>query len=238
MKIKPKKYSFIIAITLMSSLILLDSCELDDIATPTNELMEGVWQLEEAFDENDSLITDDITTFFPAFVHLDDMNSVNSTLGPAFMYIVYGDSRFIDVTSKFDEVFTYTDLALTEGEWFIDKNKSVDNFTIEIKMRFPTLKTLNEVFELLQLDLPEIAADAIDIIVYHKFKFVKVEISDANPDIMVWEFTDEVVPTYNTKDKYGDPVMYTGISTDSYTRCRLVFNRKVKSIEELVMDAS
>jgi hypothetical protein len=166
------------------------------------------------------------------------MNSVNSTLGPVFMYIVYGDSRFIDVTSKFDEVFTYTDLALTEGEWFIDKNKSVDNFTIEIKMRFPTLKTLNEVFELLQLDLPEIAADAIDIIVYHKFKFVKVEISEANPDIMVWEFTDEVVPTYNTKDKYGDPVIYTGISTDSYTRCRLVFNRKVKSIEELVMDAS
>ncbi len=61
---------------------------------------------------------------------MDDANSVNSTLGPLFMWIVYGDSKFISVTSKIDEVFKYADLQLTEGEWFIDKNKVVELWTM------------------------------------------------------------------------------------------------------------
>lgn len=218
------------------AIFVLPSCDPEPEPTPTNELMEGVWELTGAT-QGDSSILDRVTSVFPTYIQLDDKNSVNSTAGPLFMYIVYGDSRFINVTSRLDEVFSYADLSLTEGEWFIDKNKVVDLFTIEIKLRFPTMQTLNDIFDLLQVDLPEIAADAIDIIVYHKFKDVSVTVSDDNPDQMIWEWTDNVTPVYNTKDKYGDPVLYTGVSTDSYSRCKLTFTKRVKSLTDMINQA-
>lgn len=227
----------ILLLAITAGLIVFSSCEKEPDPTPTNELMEGVWELTAAT-QNDTSIYDKVTSFFPSFIQLDDKNSVNSTMGPLFMYIVYGDSRFINITSKLDEVFSYSDLSLTEGEWFIDKNKVVDNFTVEMKLRFPTMQTLNDVFDLLQVDPPEIVADAVDIVVYHKFKYVTIDISDDNPNQMIWEFTDNVVPVYNTKDQYGDPVLYEGVSTDSFSRCKLTFTKKVKSLTDLVTEAS
>lgn len=235
---KSKKILFKGIIFILMAALFMPSCEDPEDPTPTNELMEGVWEVSAIYDEDNVGILDSITLFFPVFFHLDDVNSVNSTAGPLFMYIVYGGSRFINVVSKFDDIFKYVDFQLTEGEWFIDKNKVVDNFTVEIKMRFPTMETLDEVFQLLNLDLPEIVEDAIDIVIYHKFKFVSIDIGDENPDVMVWEFTDAVVPTYNTKDQYGDPVLYTGISVNEFSRCRIVFQKKVKSILDLVGEAA
>lgn len=223
---------------------LFNSCELEDEPTPTNELMEGVWELTSIVDESGNEIGDSIMGWFPCYMSFDAQNSVISTSGPVFMYLVYGRSRFVDITSKIDDVFKYADFALdgdlnflTNGEWFIDKNKVVTDFTIQMKLRFPTATTLSDVFSLMNLPLPEIVEDALDIIVYHRFKYVSVEIDDNNPDEMIWTFTDNVVADYNTKDMYGDYVTYTGIPADSYQRCSMKFEKRIKGLTELTNQA-
>lgn len=223
---------------------LFNSCELEDEPTPTNELMEGVWELTSIVDESGNEIGDSIMGWFPCYMSFDAQNSVISTSGPVFMYLVYGRSRFVDITSKIDDVFKYADFALdgdlnflTNGEWFIDKNKVVTDFTIQMKLRFPTATTLSDVFSLMNLPLPEIVEDALDIIVYHRFKYVSVEIDENNPDEMIWSFTDNVVADYNTKDMYGDYVTYTGIPADSYQRCTMKFEKRIKGLTELTNQA-
>ena len=226
-------------ILLISVLIFsISSCEkVEDDPTPTNDLMEGVWKLSQITDTAGVDITDTVMGFFPGYLHLDDANSVNSTLGPLFMYIIYGDSKFINISSKFDEMFKYTDIKLTEGEWFIDKNKVVDNFTIEIKMRFPTATTFNEVIQILDLPLPEAVQDAVDIIIYHKFRFVGIAIDDEHPDIMKWYMDNAVVTDYSTKDEQGDKQPFS-LTTNSFTKCTITFNRQQKSINQLVEEAA
>ena len=228
---------------LLGLVLVFTGCTIIEEETPTNELMEGVWKVTSIVDSSGTDITDTICSYFPAFVHLDDQNSVNSTLGPLFMYIVYGKNRFINVTAKLDEVFKYVsftqgNITLTEGEWFIDKNKVVDEFTIEIKMRFPTVNTAETIFGLFNLPLPEIIEDALDLIVYHRFKHVAVEIDDSDPDQMVWEFNELVEPRYNTKDEFGDQVLYNGISVDAYSRCTITLERKLKTLAELVEEVN
>ncbi len=231
------KRLLLIGFALVMGASLFTSCEVEDKETPTNELMEGVWELTEVYDENGVEKRDSLFSVFPSFIQLTDQESVNSTLGPLFMYIVYGESSFINATSKINEVFKYADLELTEGDWYIDKNKVVDEFTIKVKMRFPTLDIANEIFEIFNIPLPEIVEDAIDVIVHHKFKYVTVIINDNDPDKMVWEFTDNVVASYNTMDKDGDPVLYAGVSTNNFSRCRLVFKKKIKSINDIVTES-
>lgn len=225
-------FAIIIAYTLV-----FQSCTKIDNPTPTNELMEGVWEVSEVIDANGIDITDTIIGLFPAYLHLDDANSVNSTAGPLFMYLVYGKSRIINISSKLDEVFKYTDMQLTEGEWFIDKNKVVDNFTLEIKMRFPSLETFNEIFEIFNINPPEIVADAIDIIVYHKFKFIKTNIDELDSQRMTWTISEEVEANYYTKDQYGDRVVYLGINPNSFSHCTITWAKKASPLTQLVQNA-
>ncbi len=227
----------ILTLIFVASSVFFASCEKVEEPTPTNELMEGVWELTEAY-EGDSIVTDKVTSFFPSYVHLDNSNSVNSTMGPLFMYIVYGDSKFINITSKMDEVFSYMDVSLTEGEWFIDKNKVVDNFTVEMKLKFPTMQTLTDIFDLLDVNLPEVLEDGMDLTIYHRFKYVSIIVDEDYPDEMIWEFTENVAADYNVKDMYGDKVAYTGIPADGFSKCRLVFSKRVKSITDLVTESA
>ena len=222
---------------IVSIILVFSSCEKEEEPTPTNELMEGVWKLDKIIDENGINVTDTVMSYFPSYLHLDDANSVNSTVGPLFMYLIYGDSKFIEVSSKFEEFFKYTDAQLTEGEWFIDKNKVVDNFTLEIKMKFPTMETFTEIFNIFDIDLPEVIEDAMSIVVYHKFKFVKTKIDDSNPNLMVWEVTKNVEANYYTKDQYGDQIVYVGISPEAFTKCTMTWSKQTKSLTQLMDDA-
>lgn len=225
------------ALLILCGVMLLNSCEVPTDPTPTNQLMEGVWQMT-SITENGFEQIDEIAGFFPQYIQMDDVNSVNSTMGPFFMYLVYGKSKFISISSKMDEVFKYADMQLTEGEWFIDKNKVVDNFTVEIKMKFPTMQTLTEIFQIFHLDLPEVVDDAMGLVIYHKFKFVGVYVDDNNPDVMVWTFEDAVQASFNTKDQYGDNIAYNGIDVNTFSKCTVTFERKVKSLTDLVTEAT
>lgn len=231
------KNLFKVQAIILAVMFVISSCEPVEDPTPTNELMEGVWKITKIVDENNEDITQTVTNWFPTFIHLDGQNSVNSTAGPLFMYIVYGKSRFINVASKVDDVFKYANIQLTEGEWFIDKNKVVDNFTVEIKMRFPTAQTLNDVFTIFNVPAPEFVQDALDLIVYHRFKYVTVEVNEVTPNEMIWEFNSKVAADYNTKDQYGDKIAYTGIPVSSFSKCRITFAKQVKGINQLTQDA-
>ncbi|GAB4280678.1 MAG: hypothetical protein Kow0068_05000 [Marinilabiliales bacterium] len=226
-------YSLLVSFAIV---ILFSACEKVEDPTPTHELMQGVWKLETAYDENDSNITSDVTSFFPNYLHMDDKNSVNSTCGPLFMYIVYGKSKFINIVSRLDEVFSYADLSLTEGEWFINKNEVVDKFTIEIKLKFPGFDTFTEIMSYMDIDVGGIVGDMLDAVVYHKFMDVSVDISDENPDVMTWAITDATIAAYNTKDQYGNYVSFTGIGTDSFTRCTINWSKQVKTINQCIED--
>jgi acetyltransferase-like isoleucine patch superfamily enzyme len=61
--------------------------------------MTGVWQVTDARDENGVSILSTIN--FPVTViQLAEANSVNSTAGPMFMNIVYGNSKYTQIASQ------------------------------------------------------------------------------------------------------------------------------------------
>ena len=225
----------ITVILIVASLVLTTSCLKEEYETPTNELMQGVWELVEVT-EDDSVITQEFAGLFPTFVHLDDMNSVNSTSGPLFMYIVYGKSKFMNITSQIDQVFNYAQLSPTSGEWFIDKNEVVDNFTIEMKLRFPTTSTITSLLDAMNISLGGTIDDILDAIIYHKFRNVRVLIDDDDTETMIWEFDDFTEAEYNTKNSQGDYVLYqgAGFHVDTFSRCRIVFKKRIKTLDQLI----
>ena len=201
--------------------------------TPTHELMQGVWEVTEAYDENDSSIMENVNHLIPTYITLDDANGVISTAGPMFMYIVYGKSNFVKVTSKLDEAFKYADLTLTNGEFFMNKDEVVDRFTIEMKLEFPFTETITSILDLMGLGIPSF----MEPVIYHKFKDIKVEIDDTNKEMMIWTFDTQTTAVYNIKDEYGDYVSWTGMSTESFQKCTFVLTKRVGDIEQFVSDS-
>lgn len=222
-----------ILLSMLSLTIVVSSCKKlleEEEETPTKSLMEGVWEVTEAYDENDSLITDGLAYPVTAF-YLSSDNTILSTGGPMFMYIVYGGSNYVSVASQIDQVFNYTSLDFNGGEFFIDGGVQ-ERFTIEMKLEgLPGQKALTTL-----LDLIGIGNDYLDVVVYHKFMDVEVSF-EQNDDVMVWEFDNTTTAIYNTKDNYGNYVSWEGWQTDNFSKCRFKLKRSVKDLKDVVEDA-
>ena len=211
------------------------SCKKEDKPTPTNQLMEGVWEVTEVRDVNDSNVTTKVSPLLvPNLIQLNSTNGVNSTAGPLFMYIVYGDSKFISIASQLDQAFKYSDsnFGLTEGEWGIKKEEVTDQFTIEMKLKFPTVQVIEDLLNLMNITPPAF----IESVIYHKFMNVKVAIDDSNKDQMLWTFDDATTPQYNIKDENLQYVLWVGVSTSTFSRCRVKLTKQVSSIQQMVTD--
>jgi hypothetical protein len=213
-------------------LLFFFSCDLLDLSfdspPTTKEMMMGVWEVVEAEDENGDSILSDISFPVTAF-HLAEANSVNSTGGPMFMNIVYGNSKYTQIASKIDQVFDYTSLSLTEGEWFIEGGYP-ERFTIEMKLQgLPGQGALTTLLNALG-----IAKNYLDMTVYHKFIDVKVSFPDSSDSVMIWEFDDETTAVYNSKDSQGNLVLWYGWPTDAFGRYRFVFKKRVKTVQQLI----
>jgi hypothetical protein len=213
-------------------LLFFFSCDLLDLSfespPTTKEMMMGVWEVVEAEDENGDSILSDISFPVTAF-HLAEANSVNSTGGPMFMNIVYGNSKYTQIASKIDQVFDYTSLSLTEGEWFIEGGYP-ERFTIEMKLQgLPGQGALTTLLNALG-----IAKNYLDMTVYHKFIDVKVSFPDSSDSVMIWEFDDETTAVYNSKDSQGNLVLWYGWPTDAFGRYRFVFKKRVKTVKQLI----
>ncbi len=232
----------VLRIVVISSLLTwmllgFSSCEKLDDPTPTHELMQGVWMVDAVYDAEGKDITNDVTSFAPAYIHLDDKNSVNSTCGPLFMYIVYGKSRFVKVAGRVDEVFDYADLSLTEGEWFIKKRGQVDLFTCEMKMKFPGANTLESILSDMGGINLGFVDEMIEAVIYHKFMDINVDVDDDNPRRMVWSINNNTKPVYNIKDQYGNYVLWNAVGSDAFSRCEIHWKKQSRALNELVRDS-
>ena len=220
-------------------ILILSSCDLEnepEPVTPTNDLMEGVWKVTEAYDADDSSIIAKVNPLLVASIFdLNSTNGVITTAGPMFMYIVYGKSRFVQIISQIDQVFKYNvvDFGLTLGEWGIKKGEVVDRFTIEMKMKFPTIQTIENLLQLMNIQIPSL----FETIIYHKFTNVKVTIDDNNPNVMWWEFDDNTVPFYNIKDDQLNFVLWNGVDVNTFTRSKYKLEKQIKGIQGLVDEA-
>ena len=225
-------------LVLLGTIILIvSSCEKAvDPVTPTNDLMEGVWKVTEAYDADDSQIVQKVNPLLVASIFdLNSTNGVITTAGPMFMYIVYGKSRFIEIIGEMDQAFKYNvvDFGLTLGEWGIKKGEVVDRFTIEMKMKFPTIQTIENLLQLMGIQIPSLFEEVI----YHKFTNVKVTIDDNNPNVMWWEFDDSTVPFYNIKDDQLNFVLWNGVDVNTFTRSKYKLEKQIKGIQVLVDEA-
>lgn len=228
MKKKSRILTKLTAITGLITILFLSSCFKDE--TPTKTLMEGVWTVTHVYDEAGVDHAGKINFPITAF-HLSSDNTVISTAAPLTMFIVYGDNKYTQIAADIDQVFNYAGLDFSGGEYFV-AGGIVDRFTLEMKLEgLPGQKALTTL-----LDMLGISQDYLDFVVYHKFMDVGIWFEDEN-DTMIWSFDDQTTAAYNSKDNYGNYVLWYGWPVENFTKCRVVLNKQVKDLNQVVQDA-
>jgi len=213
---------------IMLTTIFIGSCdELFETEQPTKSAMEGVWLVEMVTDSEGQDITKRVSFPIVAF-HLSSDNTVISTAGPLTMFLVYGNNKYTEISSKIDQVFNYTTLSFNGGEFFVGGGVE-ERFTLEMKLEgLPGQSALTTL-----LDIIGIGNDYFDTVIYHKFMDIKVNFRDDYRS-MIWEFDNSTKAIYNTKDKYGNYLLWQGWPTDSFQKCKIYFTKKSTSLKELV----
>ena len=216
-------FLFILCVT---SILLFNSCETTETATKTR--MQGNWELTAATDAAGNDIKKKVA--FPVTVmQLTDDNGMVGTLSPMFMYIVYGDSKWVQIAGEIDQVFDYLNFRFNTGEFFVDPGVQ-EHFTVEAKLQATALVGGGSLIDILTI----IGIDAtwFQQVVYHKF--INVSVSFDDDDHMNWEFTDATQPVYNYKDGQGNYVLWQGVPVGGFTRSTFSFTRKTQTITEIV----
>lgn len=222
-----KKHRFILLrpLSIIVLLTLLVSCLEEE--TPTKTKMEGVWEVTAIYDEAGTNITSQVEFPVVAFYLASD-NTTLSTAGPLAMYIVYGDNKYTTIAGHIDQVFSYLSLDFNGGEFFIGGGQQ-DRFTIEMKLEgLPGQKTLTTL-----LDLLGITQDYLDLVIYHKFMDVNVSFNTTD-DEMTWEFDSQTTAVYNTKDNYGNYVLWQGWPVENFSKCRIVMTKRSVELNDIV----
>jgi hypothetical protein len=205
--------------------ILFTSCMKDE--TPTKTKMESVWEVTNVYKEDGTDITNKVEFPVVAF-HLSSDGTVISTAAPLVMYIVYGDNKYTQIFADIDQVFDYVSLDFNGGEFFIGGGVQ-DRFTLEMKLEgLPGQKALTTL-----LDLLGITQDYLDMVVYHKFMNVKVSF-DASGNQMTWTIDNETTAVYNTKDNYGNYILWQGWPVNSFSKCTIVMTKRSVELKDLV----
>ncbi len=201
------------------------SCVKDD--TPTKQKMEGVWEVTAAYDQEGKNILAPLEVPVIAF-HLSSDNTVISTAGPMMMYIVYGDNKYTQIASTVDQVFNYASLDFTGGEFFVGDGVQ-DRFTLEMKLEgLPGQKTLTTL-----LDLLGISQSWLNVVIYHKFMDVGVRFNYDDTQ-MTWDFDNITKAVYNTKDQYGNYILWQGWPVNNFSRCSFVLKKRSQDISSIV----
>lgn len=224
---KKRRFILLKPLSIILLFTFLSSCIEDE--TPTKTKMEGVWEVTAVFNEAGTNITSQVECPVVAFYLASD-NTVLSTAGPLFMYIVYGESKYVTIASMIDEVFGYVSLDFNGGEFFIGGGQQ-DRYTIEMKLEgLPGQKTLTTL-----LDMLGITQDYFDLVIYHKFMDVKVSFNTTD-DEMTWEIDDQTTAVYNTKDNYGNYVLWQGWPVNNFSKCRIILKKRSVELKDVVTE--
>lgn len=223
------KASKIFICSLISISFFFSSCLKDE--TPTKTKMEAVWEVTAATDETGASILNKIK--FPVVgFHLSSDNTVISTAGPMMMYVVYGGSKYTQIAASVDQVFNYAGLDFNGGEFFVGGGQQ-DRFTLEMKLEgLPGQKALTTL-----LDMLGVTNDYLDLVVYHKFMDVKVDF-DETGDEMTWTFDSQTTAVYNTKDNYGNYLLWQGWPVNNFSKCTFVLTKRSMELKDLVVQNS
>jgi hypothetical protein len=206
-------------------MIFLNSC-VEDLS-PTKPKMEGLWEVTAAYDEQGNDILPKIAYPVVGF-HLSSDNTVISTAGPLIMYIVYGGNNYTTMASKMDQVFNYASLDFNGGEYFIGDGVE-DRFTLEMKLEgLPGQKTLTTLLQMLNLQ-----NQWLNTVIYHKFMDVRIDMSD-NDNTMTWTWDNTTKAIYNTKDQYGNYLLWQGWPVTNFSKCTVVLSKRNNDLKGLV----
>ncbi|NCO53825.1 MAG: hypothetical protein GW876_00255 [Bacteroidetes bacterium] len=224
-----------ITILLLLSVIFAAGCKKEKDETPTKTKMEGVWVVKEA---HDSTGVDILSKFqnhlLPVTVfYFSSDNTVLSTAGPLTTYLVYGDSKFMQITSTINQWFNYANLTFNGGEFFV-ADGTPDRFALEMKLEGVGGGVTNTLAEILQLF--NIEDQWLKTVVYHKFINVGVSFNETNTQ-MTWVWDDQTTARYNMKNQYGDYVLWGGWPINKFSKCRFVLEKKSKSLNDVTTEA-
>lgn len=212
--------------------LVFASCDLTEDEPPTKTSMEGVWTATDVIDLTSGENITSKVSFPIVAMHLSSDGTIISTAGPLIMYIVYGDSKFVNIASKIDQVFNYTSLDFNGGEFFCGGGVQ-QRFTLEMKLEgLPGQKALTEL-----LSLIGIGNAYLDVVVYHKFLDVKVEFAE-DYNTMVWTIDNQTSAVYNTKDNNGNYVLWNGWPINNFSKVRVTMKKQVKDLRDVVQEAS
>ncbi len=229
-----KKMLKLTAMTLLIGLI--SSCtvleNLVEEETPTTDRIQGVWEATSVLEiGTDTLdILDTLNLRIPSYIHIKENTHFSSTAGPLFLYLVYGKSKWTQVTSKIDQLFDYAKITTTDGRWFCGP-QVVDVFTPEVTLSFPSSQTFKTI-----LDVFGVGNGYLDTYIEHKFK--DVSITFEGDDTMYWEWTDMTEGVYNKLNNHGDPILWSGWDATRFSRCRIKFEKRVKTLTTLIDEST
>ncbi|MES2838187.1 MAG: hypothetical protein V4667_11730 [Bacteroidota bacterium] len=238
MKTKLKSIKLLVALLLSTA--FLTSCV--DEPPPTKTLMQGNWELTAATDTAGNDIMNKVA--FPVTVmQLTDDNGMLGTIGPKFMYLVYGGGKWTTLSAKMGQVFDYANLRFNTGEYFVESG-TVERFTVEGKLQATAIAggVLSDLLQILN-----IGNGWLQQTVYHKFIGVKVSFPQDETgkgtrgendvyDTMIWEFDDETQAVYNYKDGQGNYVLWQGWPVDGFTRGTFTWTKRTESVNEVVQE--
>ena len=220
----------LLAIFIISAFVLA-SCDLFQEEPPTRSSMEGVWEVTSVMNSSNQEIVSQLKFPILAF-HLSSDGTVISTGGPLMMYIVYGENNYSNITGKLDQVFNYASLSFNGGEFFVGGGTQ-SRFTLEMKIEgvggTQTLVSL--------LELCGVYTSFHVPIVYHKFMDIRIQFFD-DYETMFWEFDATTTAVYNTKDSYGNYILWQGWPVDNFQRCKITMKKQSKDLKDLVSEAS
>lgn len=215
---------FLFLICFSSFTLFSGSCVKEE--TPTRTRMQGNWHLTSAQDESGNDILSAVA--FPVTaIQLTDDNGMLGLQAPLFTRIVYGPSKWIQISADIEQVFDYLHYQFSTGEFFVAEGVT-DRFTVEAKLK--ATAALGDVVDI--LNIMGIQAQWLQSTIYHKFIDVKVTFSGDNT--MIWEFDSQTQGAYNTKDSQGNYVLWQGWPVNSFQKGKYTFTKITKTMTEMV----
>lgn len=219
-------------LTAIFAIFVIGSCDLIQEEPPTKTQMEGTWEVTRATDTELGIDITNRVNFPITVFHLSSDNGIVSTAGPLIMYIVYGDSKYVQIASSIDQVFNYASLDFNSADYYIGDGVQ-ERFTIEMRLEgLPGQTTIVTLLEMIG-----IGNGYLEQTIFHKFLDVKVDFSE-DYNTMIWELDNATYAEYNTRDSHGDPILWGGWPVSNFSHVQIVMEKRVKDIRDLVEEAS
>jgi hypothetical protein len=214
--------------------LMFTSCIKEEQDVPTKLLMQGTWELTEAYDSTGLDIKKRVA--FPVTaIQLTDDNGMLGTQGPMFTYLVYGGSKWMETSSKIKQAFDYANFRFNSGEFFVEGGNP-DRFTVEAKLQATAVAGgLSDI-----LSSFGVGNGWLQQVIYHKFINVKVTFPEQElskeRNTMIWEFDSKTSAVYNYKDSQGNSLTWSGWPVNKFTKGKFIFTKKVKGLNDIVSE--